>query len=104
MRKKHINHEIDPDEIFIDSHNLPQFDTTQFEGRLDKPISKISLLVVLVLFFMLIGTYLTRAWTLQIKNGDMYAQRSENNRLRHTPIFATRGVITDRNGEELAWN
>jgi penicillin-binding protein 2 len=98
------NREINPDEIFMDSKNLPEFDTTQFEGRLDKPISKISLLVVLVLFLMLMGTYLARAWTLQIKNGETYALRSENNRLRHTPIFATRGVIFDRNGVELAWN
>jgi len=31
---------IDPDEIFLDSSNLPQFDIDQFEGRLEKPISR----------------------------------------------------------------
>lgn len=98
------NIEIDPDEIFMDSHNLPQFDIDQFEGRLDKPISKFSLTLVLVFFFLVMGTYLARAWTLQIKEGETYARRSENNRLRDTPIFASRGVIYDRNGVELAWN
>jgi len=101
-KKKNI--EIDPDEIFMDSHNLPQFDMDQFEGRLDKPISKVSLSLILVFFLLIMGTYLARAWTLQIKDGEIYATRSENNRLRHTPIFASRGVLYDRNGVELAWN
>jgi penicillin-binding protein 2 len=96
--------EIDPDEIFLDSHNLPQFDNSQFEGRLDKPISKISLIVILSFFILVIGVYIARAWSLQVMDGEKYAQRSENNRLRHTPIFASRGVIYDRKGVELAWN
>ncbi|MDP3962276.1 MAG: penicillin-binding transpeptidase domain-containing protein [bacterium] len=103
-RRKRKNKEIDPDEIFMDSHNLPRFDNSQFEGRLDKPISKISLMAILGVFILLVGVYIARAWTLQIKNGESYALRSENNRLRHTPVFATRGVIYDRNGAELAWN
>jgi penicillin-binding protein 2 len=88
----------------MDSHNLPQFDTNQFEGRLDKPISKITFKFIFIVFLLIMGTYIVRAWTLQIKNGETYAFRSENNRLRHTPIFASRGVIYDRNGVELAWN
>ncbi len=95
---------IDPDEIFMDSHNLPKFDTNQFEGRLDKPISRLSLTIVLVFFILIAGTYLSRAWVLQISDGEKYARRSENNRLRHTPIFASRGAILDRNGIELSWN
>ncbi len=98
------NTEIAPDEIFMDSHNLPQFDTHQFEGRLDTPISKLSLSLIIVFFVIIVGTYLTRAWNLQIAKGEEYATRSENNRLRHTPLFASRGVIYDRNGVELAWN
>ncbi|HEY4494485.1 MAG TPA: penicillin-binding transpeptidase domain-containing protein, partial [Candidatus Paceibacterota bacterium] len=98
------NKEIDPDEIFIDSHNLPDFDTDQFEGRLEKPISKVSLVICAVIFFLIMGTYIVKAWTLQIRDGNTYAIRSENNRLRHTPIFASRGIIYDRNGVELAWN
>ena len=52
MRKNKYK-EIDPDEIFIDSHNIPQYDTNQFEGRLDKPISKISLLFIIVTFTLI---------------------------------------------------
>ncbi len=98
------NREIDPDEIFIDSRNLPQFDTDQFEGRLEKPISKVSLISILVIFFLIIGTYSIKVWSLQIKYGEQYVIKSENNRLRSTPLFAPRGVIYDRNGVELVWN
>ena len=104
IKKQRKYSEINPDEIFMDSHNLPQFDMDQFEGRLDKPISKVTLSIVGVVLLLIMGVYIARAWSLQITNGDTYAQRSENNRLRHTPIFASRGVIYDRNGVELAWN
>lgn len=98
------NKDIDPDEIFIDSHNLPQFDTQQFEGRLEKPISRLTLFVIITFFILVLMTFGIKVWILQIKNGDIYTNLSENNRLRHTPIFAARGVIYDRNGVELAWN
>ncbi len=96
--------DIAPDEIFIDSHNLPEFDTQQFEGRLERPISRITLSVIVAFFILVLITFGSKVWALQIKDGDMYRDRSENNRLRHTPIFAARGVIYDRNGIELAWN
>lgn len=98
------NREIDPEDIFMDSSNLPQFDTHQFEGRLDKPISKVSLIILLGFFVFIAWVYVARAWQLQVKNGETYALLSEENRLRHTPLFAPRGVIYDRNGIEIAWN
>jgi penicillin-binding protein 2 len=103
-RNIRINKEIEPDEIFLDSHNSPMFDTQQFEGRLEKPISKLTLTLVLIFFFLVLITFGVKTWVLQIKNGEIMSERSENNRLRHTPIFAARGVIYDRNGIELAWN
>jgi penicillin-binding protein 2 len=39
-----------------------------------------------------------------VKKGDSFEARSENNRLKHTVIFADRGIIYDRNKKELAWN
>ncbi|PCI29142.1 hypothetical protein COB55_02660 [Candidatus Wolfebacteria bacterium] len=96
--------EIDPDEIFLDSSNLPEFNTFQFEGRFEQPISG-RMLYSLVVFFVLVAILFTgRMWFLQIITGEAYAQQSENNRLRHTLIFAERGVVYDRNGLELAWN
>ena len=103
-RKIKKNKEIAPDEIFIDSHNLPEYDTQQFEGRLERPISRITLSVLVAFFILVLAGFATRSWILQVAKGDYYAQKSENNRLRHTPVFAARGVIYDRNGVELAWN
>lgn len=95
---------IDPDEIFLDSSNLPQFDQSQFEGRLEKPISR-KVVAVVGTFFLIIGcVYVFRVWNLQIIQGNVFAERSENNRLRNTIVFSDRGVIFDRNNELLAWN
>jgi len=98
------NKEIDPDEIFLDAENLPAFDTTQFEGRLDKPISRWSLLAVGIFFIIISLTFISRLSVLQIVHGQSYLNLSQDNSLRTTPIFASRGIIYDRNGVELAWN
>jgi len=102
--KKKIKSSIDPDEIFMDSHSLPQFDADQFEGRIDTPISRGTLSIILIFFILVTLTFGYKIFSLQIMNGEFYAQKSENNRLRHTPIYAVRGIIYDRNGVELAWN
>src|SRR3989344_3834049 len=102
--KRRLNYEIEPDEIFLDSTNLPSFDKNQFEGQLEKPVSKFSLIALGVFFALLSVTGIWRTWTLQVVEGKAYADLSENNRLKHSVIFASRGVIYDRNGTELAWN
>lgn len=96
--------EINPDEIFIDSSNLPKFDVDQFEGRLERPITKRTVVVVGILFAVIGVVYASRFWFLQINRGEAFALRSEANRLEQTDIFANRGVIFDRNGVELASN
>jgi len=96
--------EIDPDEIFLDASNLPQFDTHQFEGRLERPISRGTFFWVVAIFLIIGFVFTGRLWGLQIKDGDAYAKRSERNRLEHTTIFANRGIIYDRKGREMAWN
>lgn len=104
IHPKYWNKEIAPDEIFLDSKNLPQYDTQQFEGRIEKPIGE-NIIAILGLFFLAVAfVFIGRVWFLQISQGDVYAERSENNRLDHIPIFAKRGIIYDRNKKELAWN
>lgn len=96
--------EIDPDEVMLDSSNLGHFDTSQFEGRLEKPISKLTLYGVMGIFIIVAGTFLVQAGHLEINHGEEYRDRSEKNILRPIPIFAGRGVLEDRNGILLAWN
>ena len=98
------NREIEPDEIFIDSTNLPEFNTDQFEGRIERPISRISLIAIVVIFFIIIIIFGWKIWDLQINQGKNFASVSENNRLDNSIIFADRGVVYDRNNTELIWN
>jgi penicillin-binding protein 2 len=92
-----MGREIDPDEIFLDSSNLPQFNTHQFEGRIEKPIGRSMFLAVGIFFVLLVVIFVSKLWTLQITNGAEYNYLSQNNSLRHTIVFANRGVIADRN-------
>ena len=50
-RVTRVNKDIDPDEIFLDSSNLPNFDNSQFEGRIVKPISGTGIAFLAVFFF-----------------------------------------------------
>ena len=101
---KQLSREIDPDEIFLDSKNLPSFDKDQFEGRLEKPIGQRSLAGVFLVFFLIVVIFLGKVTSLQLVHGEEFLKKSENNRLDHTPIFAMRGIIYDRNKVPLAWN
>lgn len=102
--RRRASSEIAPDEIFLDSSNLPQFDRHQFEGRIEMPISRWSLVVQGLIFALVVTVFLGRTWILQVKEGEAYALRSERNRLDHTLVFSDRGVIYDRNNVALAWN
>lgn len=107
--KFHINHSrigrnIDPDEIFLDSKNLPNFNTQQFEGRLEKPISKRTIFFLGSFFVIIFLIFTWQVGKLQIVRGESYFKKSENNTLMKVPIFADRGLIYDRNEVLLTWN
>jgi penicillin-binding protein 2 len=95
---------LDPDEVLLDSSNLPSFNKQQFEGQIEKPISRAALYAALISFFIIMLALLVRVGYLELGRGAAFAARSESNSLRHTPIFAERGIIYDRNKVELAWN
>lgn len=96
--------DIDPDEIFLDSQNLPKFNTDQFEGRLEKPISVNTFILFSVVCFFIFIIFSIRAFNLQVTLGESYLEKSENNRLKNTLVFPNRGIIYDRNDNKLAWN
>jgi len=102
--KRRFNNEIDPDQVLLDSSNLPNYDQSQFEGRLEKPISKKALLATGLGFLLCLIIFVSQVFNLQIVKGSEYSKRSENNILNPSPIFASRGAIVDRNGVSLAWN
>src|ERR1035437_7596422 len=95
-RKKRNREEIFPEEILADARNIPHFDTDQFEGRLEKPISTISLFVLAGTVILVLTLFAGRAWFLQIHEGMAYAAEATDNTLKSTPLFAMRGLIYDR--------
>ncbi|MEK7569697.1 MAG: penicillin-binding transpeptidase domain-containing protein [Patescibacteria group bacterium] len=101
---KEANFFVEPDEIFLDSKNIGNFDRQQFEGRLEKSISKNTVLFLGLAFLLATFIFGTRLGYLQIVKGNAYLLRSEKNVLSQDIIFADRGIIYDRNRVELAWN
>lgn len=101
---KKKRHQIDFDEVLLDAFNLPEFDKGRLEGRIELPIARRGVYGVGIFFILVAGVYLFQLFKLQVISGEAYAAQSTNNHLNESIIFAERGVITDRNGEELAWN
>jgi penicillin-binding protein 2 len=101
---RYENQDIAPDEIFLDDRNMPEFDEQQFEGRIEQPIKRRTVVLVALAFLTVGVVFSYRAGVLQVREGSAYAEKSENNRLDHQYLFPERGIITDRNGKQLAWN
>ncbi|MES2087493.1 MAG: penicillin-binding transpeptidase domain-containing protein [Patescibacteria group bacterium] len=104
LHQKNWNREIDPDEVLLDAKNLPDFDRSQFEGRLEKPISKKTIIGAGILFLIIFLVFSGKISMLQVAQGKQYALKSEQNSLRQTTIFPERGVVYDRNKVSLISN
>ena len=102
--KRAASHEIDPEDVFLDSQNLSSLNIDQMEGQLEKPLEKHVFYVFIAVIIFVLGAYGVRLYSMQIVRGDMYAEKAENNHLKRFPLFPLRGTISDRNGELLAWN
>src|SRR3989344_4115380 len=93
---KKYNNFVAPDEIILDSTNLGNFDQQQFEVRIERPIRKRTILAFGIFFMLFMVLFAGRLFILQIKEGEAYFKRSENNTLSNAIIFAERGIIYDR--------
>jgi penicillin-binding protein 2 len=98
------SHEIDPDEIFLDSSNLPDHDAGHFEGKVERPVSRRAVFLVGAFFMLVAFVFGGRAMQLELMQGTAFAEISRENVLQSSITFATRGLIYDRTGRELAWN
>lgn len=96
--------DINPEDIFLDSANLPGFNEYSLEGRIERPMSHVTFLALRIFLALLILSLGSKLWLLGAKDGEIYAKISDQNRLEQTLIFANRGVIVDRKGVPLATN
>jgi penicillin-binding protein 2 len=104
-RNKKINtYSIDPDEVFMDTLNVSGLNAQQFEGFIERSITQKTFIGFGLVLIIIAGIFIARLVRVQIFDGGKYFTLSEDNRLHHTPVFAERGIIYDRNNTELAWN
>lgn len=103
-QRKKRQAEIEPDEILIDSQNLPEFDRDQFEGRIERPLGPYAFIAANVFLALLFAALLARAGELQIIKGDAYARQARENKLEEQILIADRGAITDRANRALVRN
>lgn len=104
FRTQRRDPEINPDEIFLDASNAPDFDRSRFEGRIEKPLPESSFYLVWGGLLLLVCVLGGRAWYLEMTHGSEYAKQSAQNSLRVATIVAPRGTIVDMNGVVLAEN
>src|SRR5437660_2207434 len=62
---------------------------------------KLRMTIIHGLVFVILVVLGARLYYLQVVNGEYYAERAENQRVRHLRIPAPRGAIFDRNGKLL---
>ena len=103
-KRKRYSIELAPDEIFLDSSNIPDFDQDRLEGRLERPLPERVYLGLLLTVALIFVGLVAQAANLSILQGEKYAAQSERNRLRPEVLFAQRGAIVDRNGVPLVSN
>ncbi|MBI3573739.1 hypothetical protein HY090_01685 [Candidatus Kaiserbacteria bacterium] len=105
MKKKKRGYQaIEPDEILIDAANLPAFDTTRLEGRIERPIGRKAFRVFLGVLGSVGVLMAVQLVNLQVLRYDALSARAEANSLNQSTIVAPRGLLTDRNGNPLAEN
>src|SRR3989344_6960989 len=96
--------DINPEDIFLDSTNLPGFEEHRFECRIEKPMGQETFLIIKIVLALIVIALVSKLWVLGVKQGSIYTQISRDNSLERTLIFANRGVIYDRGMRELATN
>lgn len=102
--RKAASYEIDPEDVFLDSENLSALDTDQLQGQLERPLGVHVFYATIIATLFLTFGFSYRLFSMQVVEGEVYQEKSDNNHLRKIPLFALRGTISDRNGEILAWN
>ncbi len=101
---KHKQDNIEVDEIFLDSANLPGYDRENLEGTLENPIRK-SFFLWLGWIFLIFGSiFAGKVSFLQIVRGAEFRERASKNYLKVITEYSARGLIYDRDGKALVKN
>ncbi|MEK7643321.1 MAG: penicillin-binding transpeptidase domain-containing protein [Patescibacteria group bacterium] len=102
--RKKSNSFLSPDEIFLDTSDIPGFERERFEGVIEQPLSRGSFYMVAVIGFLIGSLLLGRTAWLSVARGEELAGRAERNYIRKTYADAPRGTIFDKNGTAIVFN
>lgn len=92
------------DDILLDAQNISNLDSQQFEGVIERPLQKKSFSVLNSIIFLCCIIVVVRLVYVQLVQTSHYRAIADNNYVEMKPLFPSRGVILDRNNEQLAWN
>ena len=87
--------EIEPEEILLDR---------KLAMKLETPLKNNGFLIIFTISILILGLFWSRAFWLQIKNGDYYASRSNKNSIRFYHSRPPRGIIYDVNHQAITAN
>lgn len=104
IRRKSQYQDIAPDEILIDAQNLPGFDSSRLEGRIERPIEEKTFRNFLLIALAIGLVFLLQLAKLQVVDAEALKERAAANHLSQSMIIAERGLITDRFDTPLALN
>ena len=102
--RKRRKPEVSFEEILLDSSNLPSFNVSRMEGRIELPLARRNVYIVGAIFGCVAIAFFAQLFNLQIIQGASLTKKGENNRLGTSLIVAPRGIVYDRNAELVAWN
>ncbi len=102
-KRKNVNHFLDPDEILADSISSLNVSHST-EGKLERPLTRFSHILFLSLISLGV-IYLTfRAGTIQLKAGEDFYLKSQENRFLVRSIIPPRGIVYDQQNVPLVEN
>jgi len=97
--------EIGMEEISLDSFLEKHKENFEaYDKKLEVPLTKQIFLTFIFIGFILFGFLWTLCFRLQIAEGDNYKLLAEKNKFAVLKLEASRGVIYDKNWEQLVWN
>ena len=76
--KRRSSHEIDPEDVFIDSQNLSELNLDQMEGHLERPLGKHIFYIAIVASFFLLTGFSYRLFSMQVLQVDEYTEKNVN--------------------------
>ncbi len=100
--KRNFEGEIEPNEIFLDK--IAQEKEGEFKKRFEVPIVPEKFFLLKIIFFIVLTILVGRSFYLQITEGEKFFNLAQSNKERNYFIRAKRGVVYDKNMEQLVSN